>query len=172
MSDRSLDAPAPVGGPTRPAPLRLTPDRRRAAGWTALGVALVVMGAWIVVDSRGHPVALAAILLFVAVTGYFVVQLVAPALFTVELDPRWLEARTLWRSIRVPWEAVDVAAVPRLMGEPWFVVEVRVTRSGRRALPGEGPEDVHLQQVRIPLPVGADTGALHGWLEQRLGRGG
>lgn len=158
--------------PAQPPPLRLRPDRRAAAGWTLVGLLLLAMGAWLVVDTRGGLPSLLALVVFVAVTGYFAVQGLAPGRFTVELGPRWLEARVGWREIRIPWEAVDVASVPRWLGDPWLVVEVRTTRTGRRPLPGEDPADVQLHRVRIPLPVGVQTSRVHDWLERRLGGGG
>lgn len=149
--------------------LELRPDRLRAGGWTLVGMALMTMGAWLVVDSRGALPAVAALAIFVVTAVFFALQLAVPQVFRVRLDPDWLQARVLWRRVRVPWDAVRLARVVTRLGDPWLVVDVQVAR-GRG--PGRGPGPVETERIGIMLPLGADLDALRAWLSARLGRGG
>lgn len=140
------------------------PRRWTAAGWTLAGAALVAMGAWLVADSAWSPYAVAAFTLFALVTAFFASQLLAPELFSIELDPEGIDARTLLRRVRLPWEAVHLARVAHRLGDPWLILEVHVQGGG-----DDGGD--RTEEVGILLPLGADLAALHEWLDARLGRG-
>ena len=146
---------------TDPPPLRLRADRAAATWWSVLGVLLVGLGGFYVVDTDGHPIALLALVLFGAVGGYFVVQLVRPQLLSIDLDGEGVHARTLWWRTEVPWGAVHLARVDVAMGEPYLELHVR-----ERAPTGDPWQT---RAIALLLPVGADVDALHAYLAARLG---
>lgn len=138
------------------APLALRPDRGAAAGWTAGGGALVALGAWLVADSGGLALAWVALAVFVSLGLFFGLQLVAPQWYTITLDEFGCHGRTLWHAADVPWEAVRVARVWHLAGDPMLELHL-----------GDGDDG---RAVGLLLPVGADVDALHRFLEIRLGK--
>lgn len=123
-------------------------------------MAVVAALVWTLVDSRGHPAAWVALAVAGSGTAYFVVQLLAPALFTLHLDSDGLRGRVLVTRVDVDWGDVQLARVRTIVGDP--VLELYGTHHG----------EVTRGFVRVLLPVGADIDALHGFLAHRLGRSG
>lgn len=143
--------------------LELRPDRATAARWSIASLAATAAFTWVLVDSDGHPLAWIALTFGAVVALYFVAQLVAPSRFRILLDDDRLEARSLWRTVTIPWTHVYVARVSSLAGEPYLELELRE--------PG-GATDAPVRPRGLFLPVGCDVRKLHRFLAQRLGRGG
>lgn len=129
-----------------------------AAWWSLLGTSLTSAGVFFVVDSDGHPVAWALLVVFALPSLYFLAQLLWPGSVEVRLGPERLRSRSPVGRRSVGWDEVHVAKVRRILGDPVLVVDVR-------------RPDGELDRLRILLPVGVDLGRLHGFLEARLGRG-
>lgn len=136
--------------------VELRRDPTATAWWSLLGSALIAAGVFFVVDSDGHPVAWAALVIFVVVAAYFVSQLVAPTVTAVRLTHDELRARCFLRTVEVPWDDVRLARVGRRFGEPVLTLDLDPGAADRR--------------VRLLLPVGCDLDRLHGFLSRRLGR--
>lgn len=134
--------------------LVLGPARVPSIAWAAAGVVLLASGVWLVLDSEGAPLSWVAVSVFGAAAAYFLLQVLAPSLFTVVCDDHGLRARTPWRTLDVGWDQIDLASVERFAGDPLLRLHVRTP----------APEVVDLL-----LPVGADVWALHDFLRQRLG---
>lgn len=134
--------------------LVLRPRRGPTAAWAVAGALLIAAGVWLVVDSDGAPLAWVAVAAFGAVGAYFLFQGAAPSAFTLVLDERGVRGRTPWRRIELDWEQIDLASVDRFAGDP--LLRLHVARP---------VADV----VDVLLPVGADVGALHEFLRNRLG---
>lgn len=155
--DRPADEPV--------AALHLVPDRSAAGWWSLLGGLLIAAGVFFVADGSltqvGRTIVWFVLLFFAIVAGYFLIQLVVPERFRVTLTYERLHATIGWMRVDVPWDDVHLARVRRAFGDP--LLELQVLEPER---PEVGP---HL--VAIPLPVGCDVEALHGFLAARLGRG-
>lgn len=155
---RRHDAPtAPNEETTVPGSERLVlrPARAATLAWAAAGVLLVAIGVWFVLDSGGAPLAWVAVAVFGAIAAYFLLQAVAPSLFTVVADDDGVRGRNLMHPIDVRWSEIVHADVDRFLGDPMLQLQVR---DG----PGTRPVD-------LLLPVGADLPALHAFLRARLG---
>lgn len=141
----------------------LRPRRGPAAGWSAAALLLVASGVWFVLDSAGHPLAWLSLGLFLAVASYFVLQLLAPGSFAVQLTEEAVVARALWHRTEVPWEQVHLARVERTLGEPFLELHIRE--------PSPVGDPFRTRALGILLPLGCDLGALHTFLAVRLGAG-
>lgn len=163
MSAHPEDPASPAGSPHGPVTsVRLVPDPPRAAAWAAAAVLLVTMAIWIIADTGGAVLAWIGLAVAIAVALYFAIPLVAPRATTVVLDPDRVHGRSYHATVDVPWDVVQVARVTRVAGESILELHVRE--------PSTTGDPWRTRAVGILLPVGADTAALHDFLERRLGR--
>lgn len=135
-----------------------------AARWSGLAAALLVAAGWLVADSRGHPLSWALLVATLVASSYFFVQLVSPDTVRVTLGSAGIDAAAFGRRVSVAWDAVHVARVRQVAGEPVLALEIR--EQGPSGHPS--PRRV----VGVLLPLGSDVDALHAALERRLGGGG
>lgn len=133
----------------------LGPVRGRTATCSAIGATVIALAAWIVVDSRGHALAVALLVAGVVVSAPFVGELLIPAAFTWHLDSRGIEARTGFRRVRVAWDEIRLAQVVSSAGDPALRLEL-------------GPNAPRTIRT-LRLPVGADVTELHAALAHHLG---
>lgn len=129
-----------------------------AAWWSLLGLLLTAAGVFFVLDTGGHPVAWAMLVIFAFPSAYFLVQLVWPGAIEVRCEADVLRSRFLAVRRTVAWDEVHVAKVRERFGDPVLLIDVRPAQGERR-------------RIRVPLPVGADLERLHTFLRARLGRG-
>ena len=129
-----------------------------AAWWTLLGSLLTAAGVFFVLDTAGHPVAWAALVIFAVPAGYFLVQLVWAGAIEVRCGADELRSRFLTVRRTVAWDDVHVAKVRERFGDPVLLIDMR-------------PANGEARRIRVPLPVGADLERLHTFLRARLGRG-
>ncbi len=143
-------------------PLTLRPDPVAAFRWSVGGVVLVALGVWFVLDSGGAPQLWALFGVMVAVAGWFVAQLVAPAWFEVHVDDVGVRARTGWHRIDVPWDRVQRASLRTFAGEPYLRLDlIEEVEGGWIVAPSP-----------VVLPLGADPAALRMAIAQVRARGG
>lgn len=136
-------------------PFVIRPDAGAALRWSMAGVGLVLVAVWLARDSGA--LGWVALGVAIAIAGYFVLQLVAPGWFEVVCDDRGLRGRNLLHRIDAPWEAIHLARVSHVAGDPLLTVTTRGRYESTTA--------------SLLLPVGVDLDALHDVLSRRLGRG-
>lgn len=134
-----------------PAVVHVRPEPLIAAVWGGFAGFVMAMGVFLVVRSP-DAFTLAFLAASAVALAYFLLQVAAPALFSVALDTTGITGRWMWRRIQVPWEMVRRASVQQVIGESVLQLELN---SG--------------QQFGLLLPVGADLVELHGTLASRLG---
>ncbi len=130
--------------------LTLRPSPTSALWWSAGGLLLLAIGAWLVNDASGDPQMWVLLGIMVAVAMYFVLQLVLPSWFEVHLDDVGVRARTAWQHLDVSWDRVQGASLRTFAGEDYLRLDVIDEIEGGWVV----------NPVSILLPLGADTGAL------------
>ncbi len=141
-------------------PLELRARPVTLTWWSLLGTILTAVGAYLVIDSGGHPLSWAAVGLFAVVATYFLSQLFAPSLVHVRLDRQGLHARAFGRRTELRWEWVQLARVRRIFGESVLLLDVYAPATN----------GWQHRMVGILLPLGCDLDALERFLDRRLGR--
>lgn len=134
--------------------LQLRPDRQLVGLWGAFGLVAVGLG-WGRLSLGVTFFGLTFVMVSLAVAGYFLTQLLAPAQFDLTVDRVGIRGRWLWRRLQVPWELVSQAQVSHVAGE--MFLRLRLEQG---------------QDVSLLLPFGADVAALHDTLASHLGVAG
>jgi hypothetical protein len=158
-----------VTGPGQPPEVtELRPGRGVALAWALAGVAAVALAVWLIVDTRGHALAIALLVACLAVAGPVASQLVVPRAFTWRLDATGLLVRRLHRRLIVSWDEVRFARVVTVGGDPALELHLEPHADDEPAAGDEGrPGSAVVHTLRLPL--GADVAALHRALAHHLG---
>lgn len=117
------------------------PSRGRAAAWTLVGAAVVLTAGWTLQTTRSSSITVVAavvLLLAVAPSVLFLLQVVAPRSWTLWADGRRLRGHVMAMPVDLDLDDVQRIRVGRVLGDPALVVE---GWAGTR---------------RLLLPVGAD----------------
>jgi hypothetical protein len=168
-----------VTGPAQPQGIvELRPGRGVALAWALVGVAALALAAWLVVDTRGHALAVALLVACLVVAGPVVSQLVVPRVFTWRLDAHGLLVQRLHRRLLVSWDEVRFARVVTVGGDPALELHLEPdvdadagagdARTGDGGTGGGGGPDRGVVHT-LRLPLGADVDALHRELAHHLG---
>ena len=159
-----------TGTGTSPEVTELRPGRGVAFAWALVGIAAIALATWLIVDTRGHALAVALLVACLAVAGPVASQLVFPRAFTWRLGEHGLLVRRLHRRLVVSWDEVRFARVVTVGGDAALelhlepgVDEGGPTDAGR----GGRPDRAVVHTLRLPL--GADVAALHRALAHHLG---
>ena len=160
-----------TGAPHPPEVTELRPARGVALAWALVGAAAVTLAVWLVVDTRGHALAVALLIACLAVAGPVVSQFVIPRVFTWRLDAHGLLVRRLHRRLLVPWDEVRFARVVSVGGDAALELHLEPTGDEDHDGPGGGEAERPASAVvhTLRLPLGADVGALHRALAHHLG---
>ncbi len=128
----------------------LRPDPGAALRWSFGAVVLLAIGIWLVDDSGGSPFMWSMFGLMVAVSGWFVLQLLVPSWFEVHVGLDGIRARTAWQHLDVPWQDIRSAGIRQFAGEPYLHLSVIAQVS----------DGWVVQQTAVLLPLGADLAVL------------
>ena len=164
-----------MSGPAQPPEVtELRPGRGVALAWALVGVVAIGLAVWLIVDTRGHALAVALLVACLAVAGPVASQFVVPRAFTWRLDAHGLLVRRLHRRLIVSWDEVRFARVVTVGGDPALelhlepaVDEGNGTGTGTGTGDGGRPGSAVVHTLRLPL--GADVEALHRALAHHLG---
>ncbi len=143
--------------PIAPPVLVVRPDPVRATIWGALGLVLAAAGIWLAVDTRGDPIAVLAMVMFLGGAAWFLVQWILPSRYTVTFDDAGVHMQLpWWREPRgIGWDQVHLVQVNALAGDPFLEIQIRTAHG--------------LDTRGVILPVGADVPAVHRWLDAYYG---
>ena len=148
----------------------LRPGRGVALAWALVGGAAIALAVWLIVDTRGHPLAVALLVACVVVAGPVASQFVAPRAFTWRLDAHGLVVRRLHRRLLVPWHEVRFARVVSVGGDPALELHLEPAEDASGdARTGGGTHRGRARVHTLRLPLGADVEALHRALAHHLG---
>lgn len=122
--------------------MTLAPDRRRAAAWTAVGLAATAMAAFAFGSSEGSLLTGLLVALCAIPTGVFGLQLLAPETWTIEVDHEGVRGSVATFRVEESFASVRAVELRQRVGD---AVLVLLGHDGRRGL---------------LLPVGCDLDGL------------
>ena len=153
-----------------PEVIELRPGRGVALAWALVGGAAIALAVWLIVDTRGHPLAVALLVACVVVAGPVASQFLAPRAFTWRLDEHGLVVRRLYRRLLVSWDEVRFARVVSVGGDPALELHLEAAEDeSGDAHAGGGARHGRATIHTLRLPLGADVEDLHRALAHHLG---